>query len=873
MKIAFYVAHYPSEEIAQYPLGIGYLASSISSKLKISLQNMIFARKIGDIISFKPDVLAISSVSQVFDDAELVAKRCREATGCFTLIGGYHISSLPHLLSKNFDVGVIGEGENTFTELLSHLKNSKPDFDSIKETIKGICYKTNNNVFCTPPRPLIENIDTLPYPVRSGSFKEEAYLFTSRGCPYKCTFCASCRFWGKVRYHSAEYVLDEIRQLVNKYGVRSINILDDVFIANRKRFFSIAEGILREGLHKRVSFHGFVRANLADEEIVKTLRALNFNSIRFGVETGSERLLKYLKKGTVTTEQNQLLIDLCNKYDLPVGCSFVFGTPGETEIDLNETVNFLEKNKYKANIMGFYILQAVPGTELWSWAKEKHMVSENMDWSRLGLDLQKKEFSWNNVNYLNSEILPLEKFKEIVENIRDRFLYKRKKTTFQKNSFIHEWLCRLTGIYTKGEVYVEVGSGNSPKHGYIHCDIHTGPHVEYICKAWEIPFGQESVDEIYARHVLEHLTFQDALRTIKHWLAILKPGGHVDINVPDLEKHIEQLKMNGNSPYVDFSVTNREHAMAGIYGWQRNDTDIHKWGYSQESLFSILKRTGYANIIRITDNSVSGPLNLRIIAEKTDSMPQLMPDPDSQKISWTYYNWNGLYKKILWKLKILDFVIFIMDYLHNLLKIFLKDYSSKGDRQVSPNIEGIRKDHTGRYRFACQFINEGDKVLDCACGVGYGSYIISQMTDASVIISIDKSKEAIEYAKKHYYNGRIQYCVGDILAGNYSFETLDIIVSFETIEHLDGKALLQFFNKKLKKNGLLLISTPNQNRQPYNKKEFPTHLRHYTPEEFDSILTSTGFAVIGKYTQKDKEKEWISTGWDGLFNIAVARKL
>ncbi|MBA4416367.1 MAG: hypothetical protein C0392_00425 [Syntrophus sp. (in: bacteria)] len=873
MKIAFYVAHYPSEEMEQYPLGIGYLAATIVSQLNIPIENILFARRLEEIISFKPDVLAISSVSQVFNDAVQIAKACRQAINCFTVIGGYHISSLPNLLPETINVGVIGEGEDTLLELINHLKDNKLNSDNALKNINGICYHSNGSVLCNLPRPLIEDIDTLPHPLRSGNFVEDAYLFTSRGCLYKCTFCASCRFWGNIRYHSADYVLDEIRQLVNRHKVRSINILDDVFIAHRERFFSIAEGVLNEGLNKRVSFHGFVRANLVDEEIIKVLKKMNFNSIRFGAETGSSKLLKYLKKGSVTIEQNQRLIDLCNTYGLPVGCSFAFGTPGETEDDLNDTINFLRKNKTKAAIMGFYLLQAVPGTELWSWANEKHLVFENMDWSRLGLDFQKKEFSWENVNYLNAEILPLLRFKEIVEGIKNEFLPDKKEGIFKKNKSLRELSGRLTGIYRGEKTLVEVGSGSSPRQGYIHCDIHSAPHVEYVCKAWEIPFSSESIDEIYARHILEHLTYRDASRSLRHWLSLLKAGGHIDVNVPDIEKHIEQLKMDGDSPYIDYVVTNRDHAMAGIYGWQQNDRDIHQWGYTFDSLSSLLIETGYLNIRRVADDSVSGYLNLRIIAEKKDTLPGLFPDPDSQRLSWTYYNWSGLLKKVSRKLKITYLLRYIIDFSHNMSKSFGKDYSSKGDRQVSPNTDGIRKDHTGRYRFACHFIKKDDRVLDCACGVGYGSFMISRLTNASAITAIDRAEEAIEYAEKHYYDSRIQYSTGDIFARELPTEYFDVIVSFETIEHVDGARLLRLFHTKLKTGGILVVSTPNQDIQPYNEKEFPTHLRHYTPAEFGTLLSSTGFEVIGKYTQHDREKENVSTGWNSLFNIAVAKKV
>ncbi len=140
-------------------------------------------------------------------------------------------------------------------------------------------------------------------------------------------------------------------------------------------------------------------------------------------------------------------------------------------------------------------------------------------------------------------------------------------------------------------ICVEVGSGDQPRLGYIHCDVRPLPGIDYVCKAWAIPFQPESIDEIYSRHMLEHLTHKDAIRTLKHWLCLLKVGGHIDINVPDLGKHIEQLYLDGYSPYVE-GITNKNHAMAGFYGWQNNEYDIHKWGYTFETLSECLHGIG-----------------------------------------------------------------------------------------------------------------------------------------------------------------------------------------------------------------------------------------------------------------------------------------
>jgi len=152
---------------------------------------------------------------------------------------------------------------------------------------------------------------------------------------------------------------------------------------------------------------------------------------------------------------------------------------------------------------------------------------------------------------------------------------------------------------------LEVGCGPHPKKGYVHCDIQDLSDVDIVAKAWMTGLESNSVDEIYSRHMLEHLTFEEAKVTLRHWLYILKSGGKVDINVPDLEKHIEQLN-NGEI----------KHALAGFYGWQRNEYDIHKAGYIYKTLYKTLEDIGFTDIKRVNDDTPKSHLNLRINAFK-----------------------------------------------------------------------------------------------------------------------------------------------------------------------------------------------------------------------------------------------------------------
>lgn len=210
---------------------------------------------------------------------------------------------------------------------------------------------------------------------------------------------------------------------------------------------------------------------------------------------------------------------------------------------------------------------------------------------------------------------------------------------------------------------------------------------------------------------------------------------------------------------------------------------------------------------------------------------------------------------------------------HSIGNLFKKDYSGKGERQVSTTLDGIRQDHVRRYKFASKFINKNDVVLDCACGVGYGSFILSKKTHLSSIIAVDRDKRAIEFARKYYSDDKITYGAEDIFSLDIPYDYFDCIVSFETVEHVDGSALIKLFYKKLKRRSILIVSTPNQDMLPFNRERFPFHLRHYTPSEFSTLLTSNGFEILGRYTQYDIKDGKVIEGWDGLFNIAIAKKL
>nr|MBF0223072.1 polysaccharide pyruvyl transferase family protein [Desulfobulbaceae bacterium] len=423
LKVCLYYSHYEGEQFNVRPLGISYLAAYLLHKGIVLADNLRIVDDYAEVIVFKPDILGISSVSQVITDACEFARKCKEATGCFTLLGGYHVSAIPQHLPDVFDVGVIGEGEETFVEIVEKYAKHplrEPDF----KDIFGICYRDERGlIHQTPLRKHISDIDAIPLPLRYKPYYKHEPIFTSRGCPFRCTFCASQGFWrGDTRFRSADSVVSEIVQVVDRYQPDEIAILDDLWMADKKRFKNIVRQLVNLGIPEKVSFRGFCRSNIIDEEDILLLKEMNYRFVRFGAETGSDSLLKRIKGQNISVDDHQRVIDLCRKHGLMCGASFMFGVPGETESDLQETIDFLRKNKECFKIIGFYLFNPIPGTVLWSELESKGAVSGNFEFDRLQLDLLKSDFSWDDVLYFNSENVPLETFRIIVTIIRDEFI-------------------------------------------------------------------------------------------------------------------------------------------------------------------------------------------------------------------------------------------------------------------------------------------------------------------------------------------------------------------------------------------------------------------------------------------------------------------
>ena len=416
MRVVFLQPFFQNEpyQNSMPPLGVGYLSSY--AKERCWFVETFFAQTPQDAIDLTPDLVGLSSATENFNDAIKTAEAIKKTLNIPIVIGGIHITSLPHTLPDCFDVGVIGEGEETFTEVAKIFNENVPSIDDLLK-IRGICFHKDGEVIITQPREFFKSLDALSYPDRkilgekwAIPFHKQVHMITSRGCPYNCTFCASSLHWGRFRTFSAKYVVDEIEFLIEKYEPLEVYFFDDLFIGHLPRFKEICNLLEERGLHKNVIFRSYARVDLLNENFADTFANMNFRYIDFGFESNSEKVLKFYNKSNVTPEKNQRAIDLLFERGISIGANFLLGAPIETYEEMQCSLDFCIKNKDKLDRLSVGPVLPLPGTPLWFQAIKDGIVSESMDWSAFHLDLNNLDL--DKIPYLCKNVSK-EKFMEI----------------------------------------------------------------------------------------------------------------------------------------------------------------------------------------------------------------------------------------------------------------------------------------------------------------------------------------------------------------------------------------------------------------------------------------------------------------------------
>lgn len=283
--------------------------------------------------------------------------------------GGPHATALPEeMLTFNeaIDTVVIGEGEETFKELIQRLEQKLRT-----KGIAGTAWCDNGGVKAGPPRSRINDLDSLVSPF---DYFNEYILITSRGCPWSCTFCSSAAVWGnRVAAHSAASVLAMLEKIVNGHGQKAVAIKDETFTQNRSRVFAVCSGIEERRLNFLWSCD--TRADALDEELLFMMRKAGCRRISFGVESGSARILKNLNK-QITLEAVCKATALAKKFGLQVRFYMIVGSRGETLETLQESINFVQTAKPAEVIWNPFTL--FPGTREFALAEKAGAASREM---------------------------------------------------------------------------------------------------------------------------------------------------------------------------------------------------------------------------------------------------------------------------------------------------------------------------------------------------------------------------------------------------------------------------------------------------------------------------------------------------------------
>lgn len=302
------------------------------------------------------------------------------------VMGGIHPTVLPDeaLNTGNVDIVVRGEGEETFKEIATHIL-SGTDF----KNALGISYKAANNVVNNPDRPFITNLDLIPrfpYHLFEKSMNDYTYfaaVFTSRGCPYNCSFCSSRNVSGRrYRYFSIGRVISEIDLLVNKYNQKDIWLVDDNPAVDKKRFIQIADEIVRNGFNKKAEFHSSMRGDNVTDELLEKAKQANFKLIGFGLETTSEVLMKNIRKG----ETAACILDAINnthEKGLNAGATLIFGLPGETRKDRRDAIRII--NSLPLSTVRFNTLIPYPGTPAFDELNKAGKLYIKENWSNFAV--------------------------------------------------------------------------------------------------------------------------------------------------------------------------------------------------------------------------------------------------------------------------------------------------------------------------------------------------------------------------------------------------------------------------------------------------------------------------------------------------------
>ncbi len=335
--------------------------------------------------TFKPEIVGFTATTPLVPEAYRLATLTRETLGenVILIIGGPHATALPEQTLREcaaLDAAGIGEGEQTMVELAD---------SGLSRDIAGLAIRDGDEILRTPKRAFQREPDLIappawdlfdmdyhtsasPWMVRWLNLRT-INLRTSRGCPNVCTFCAGHLTAGPgVRYHSTDYVADQIRRAIDSWQIEAILFDDETLASNEEHLMTLCERFRSEGWNKTIQWGACLRVDQAKPNLLAAMRSAGCVQIEYGLESGSDAMLQSLSKHS-SVEQNRRAVKLTREAGLRVFGNFMFGLPGETKADFEKTLKFIRQTR--CDVVSPAILNPLPGTPIYTNLSEEVKAS------------------------------------------------------------------------------------------------------------------------------------------------------------------------------------------------------------------------------------------------------------------------------------------------------------------------------------------------------------------------------------------------------------------------------------------------------------------------------------------------------------------
>ncbi len=380
------------------PTGLAYIAATIEHMghsvkiIDLNAQKIPNKKLMRDLKT--ADIIGITGMITEYEEVLRLTSISRESNKRAKIILGGSLATTytnKVLTSSEAEIAVMGEGEETIAEVISAIESNQS-----LSSIKGIVYKDNGRIVINPMREPIKDIDSILYPARhlldinrytNQHFKsfgikmpkvKSTTLFSSRGCPYNCTFCFK-NIWGhKWRGRSPENMIGEIKQLQKDYGFNAFIFYDDTFVMDSKRVIEFSRQLIDEKLN--INWYCNGRVNLMTKEMLEIMHTSGCVGIGYGLESGNQQVLDSIRKGIILEQVREV-----TKWTMEAGIHvtgyFMIGLLGETKSTIKETIDFARE--LDLNFYAFALTAPIMGTALYDSAKEQGRIgqTELEDWS------------------------------------------------------------------------------------------------------------------------------------------------------------------------------------------------------------------------------------------------------------------------------------------------------------------------------------------------------------------------------------------------------------------------------------------------------------------------------------------------------------